>query len=101
MSKPLSAKSFPALAVGCALMMSAAFVSAPAVAGQNDAVSVFPVLAAHNYCPAGTQPVTYNGVVCCGVPNQSITYRQAMRTGAYPVHASDAKICPEGTKGCH
>lgn len=22
-----------------------------------------------NYCPAGLQPIRYNGVVCCGVPN--------------------------------
>ncbi|WP_152002195.1 MULTISPECIES: hypothetical protein [Roseobacteraceae] len=22
-----------------------------------------------NFCPAGTQPIRYNGVVCCGVPN--------------------------------
>ncbi|WP_123791250.1 hypothetical protein [Pacificibacter maritimus] len=22
-----------------------------------------------NFCPAGTQPIRYMGVVCCGVPN--------------------------------
>ena len=22
-----------------------------------------------NFCPAGTQPIRYNGVICCGVPN--------------------------------
>lgn len=24
-----------------------------------------------NYCPAGTQPLRYNGVICCGTPNAS------------------------------
>ena len=30
-----------------------------------------------NYCPAGLQPVTMGGVICCGVPNAG-SYQQAM-----------------------
>lgn len=101
MLKPLCAKSFPALVMGCAVAVGAALVSTVAVAGQNDPVNVFPVRTAHNYCPAGTQPVTYNGVVCCGVPNQSIPYRQAMHEGAPRARPRAAEICPEGVKGCH
>ncbi len=33
----------------------------------------------HNFCPAGLQPITLNGVVCCGTPNQGQSYQQALR----------------------
>ena len=32
---------------------------------------------AANYCPAGLQPVTISGVICCGKPNAG-SYQQAM-----------------------
>ena len=32
--------------------------------------------ATEHYCPAGTQPIRYNGVVCCGIPNAT-GYRDA------------------------
>ena len=61
-----------------------------------------------NYCPNGLQPITLNGVICCGTPNQSMSYRQMM---AHPVKkavrkkarwASPAPVyCPEGAKGCY
>jgi len=63
-----------------------------------------------NYCPAGLQPVTISGVICCGTPNQHHTYSQVM---ANPTHKKkrhkphrihrpySAKAhCPAGTKGC-
>jgi hypothetical protein len=61
-----------------------------------------------NFCPAGLQPVSVGGVICCGSPNQHISYRQAL---AHPVkkhrHArkhrpvySAKAHCPAGTKGC-
>ncbi|MCG7494418.1 hypothetical protein [Thalassobius sp. Cn5-15] len=65
-----------------------------------------------NHCPAGQQPVSMDGVICCGVPNQSVSYQAMMRHGATrsysrakPMvksasYASDT-ICPEGQKGCY
>lgn len=62
-----------------------------------------------NYCPAGLQPITISGVICCGTPNQHMSYQQAM---AHPVakkkhrhvvkrHVRSARpTCQPGTKGC-
>lgn len=56
-----------------------------------------------NYCPAGLQPVTIAGTICCGTPNQSQSYQSMM---AHPVkkkrHVVRAKAvdCPIGAKGC-
>lgn len=58
-----------------------------------------------NYCPAGLQPVTISGVICCGTPNQHISYAQAK---AHPIkrhkiakqtHSATAH-CKAGHKGC-
>ena len=40
-----------------------------------------------NFCPAGLQPVTINGTICCGTPNQHITYQQAMSHPVVRRHA--------------
>ncbi|MEO0937324.1 MAG: hypothetical protein AAFY38_04145 [Pseudomonadota bacterium] len=60
-----------------------------------------------NFCPAGLQPVTMDGVICCGKPNQSMTYQHVM---AHPVARkkvhkprkvySARAQCAPGTKGC-
>ncbi|WP_237267572.1 hypothetical protein [Sulfitobacter alexandrii] len=60
-----------------------------------------------NYCPAGLQPITISGVICCGTPNQSVTYQQVM---AHPVRRhkpvrhhyvrSARAHCQAGLKGC-
>lgn len=56
-----------------------------------------------NFCPAGLQPITITGVICCGQPNQQISYEQAKMTAA-PRHVRGYKAkqssCPVGTKGC-
>lgn len=63
-----------------------------------------------NYCPAGYQPVQINGVICCGQPNQSGSYSQALahpvkkkvrhvRKKHAPVYSARAH-CAAGTKGC-
>ncbi len=60
-----------------------------------------------NYCPAGLQPIQIDGVICCGSPNQHISYNQAL---AHPVakkkihkvvHHRPARklVCPVGEKG--
>ncbi len=71
-------------------------------------VKIFPYPSSENYCPAGLQPVTINGTICCGTPNVSTTYQQAM---SHPVakkkhykprryvHRARAN-CAIGTKGC-
>ena len=70
-----------------------------------------------NFCPAGLQPITISGVICCGTPNQTMTYAEVQ---AHPVvrrqHAvrtqhvvkvrhstprRSARVpCPVGVKGC-
>ncbi len=69
---------------------------------------IYPYHAA-NYCPAGLQPIQIAGVICCGQPNQHMTYNQAL---AHPVakkkrhkvkrvvHRSARPTCQAGTKGC-
>lgn len=92
--------------VTTAAIAGAGLLMAAMLPGQVAAdAKIYPYHGA-NYCPAGYQPVTVGGVICCGQPNQHITYAQAM---AHPVkkrkHATrrvySAKAhCPEGTKGC-
>lgn len=68
---------------------------------------IYPYHAA-NFCPAGLQPITISGVICCGQPNQHVSYSQMM---AHPVakkkhhkvrHVvrSARPTCEPGTKGC-
>jgi len=68
---------------------------------------IYPYHAKANYCPAGLQPVQVNGTICCGTPNQHISYQQAL---AHPVthkkvhkvvHHRPARklVCPVGEKG--
>ena len=35
---------------------------------------------AENFCPAGLQPITIDGVICCGTPNQSTSYQSMKQT---------------------
>ena len=68
---------------------------------------LYPYAAGANFCPAGLQPVTISGVICCGVPNQSMSYQQVM---AHPVQKqkkakrryvrSARAHCEAGLKGC-
>ncbi|MDG1471461.1 hypothetical protein [Pseudosulfitobacter sp. SM2401] len=87
------------LTAGFGLMMMGA---APAFAEAK----IYPYHG-ENFCPAGYQPITISGVVCCGQPNQSISYQQAKMTPAprkvikRHVHRARAQVnCTVGTKGC-
>ncbi len=56
-----------------------------------------------NYCPSGLQPISINGIICCGSPNQSVSY-QAMQSR--PLRRARRYVqsmpsCPVGTKGCN
>ncbi len=90
-------------------LMTATLVPAQVAADAK----IYPYPSSANYCPAGLQPITISGVICCGVPNQSMTYEQVK---AHPVQrhklarhvkkVSHTKVrsarahCPVGTKGC-
>lgn len=56
-----------------AALLGAVGFAAPALAwtdhqpASND-MAVWAYPSAHNYCPAGLQPVMVGGVICCGVP---------------------------------
>lgn len=81
-------------------------VAMPLVAGSE--ARIYPYATSENYCPAGLRPVTINGVICCGTPNQTISYQAAK---AHPVSRKNTRHvthetysaradCPIGTKGC-
>jgi len=73
-----------------------------AVSGTAGEPKYYPYPASANYCPAGLQPVSIGGIICCGTPNQSHTYAAAMSHPAPKRHkprVSHAE-CPVGVKGC-
>ncbi|WP_299146432.1 hypothetical protein [uncultured Tateyamaria sp.] len=74
--------------------------------GQTAGPKIYSYHSTHNYCPAGLQPVTMDGKICCGRPNQSISYQQALahavakKKRAKRVRHVRQTHCPVGTKGC-
>ena len=93
-----------------AIMTGASLMVATLMPGQVAAeAKLYPYQASANYCPAGLQPITISGVICCGVPNQNMTYQQVK---AHPVakrrHVVKQRhyvqvgksYCEPGTKGC-
>lgn len=97
---------FKGLALIAALGLMAA---APQAATAQ--TKIYPYKTSENYCPHGLQPVSINGVICCGKPNQHISYQSAM---SHPVakkkrHVTHRVVrkthrarshCQVGTKGC-
>ncbi|MGJ8625701.1 MAG: hypothetical protein ACSHXB_01970 [Sulfitobacter sp.] len=92
-----------------AILTGASLMMAVVLPGQVAAeVNIYPYQASSNYCPAGMQPISISGVICCGTPNQSVSYQQAK---AAPVkrhrvvkrrYVRSARAhCPVGTKGCN
>ncbi|MEP2534022.1 hypothetical protein [Shimia sp.] len=92
------------------LAAALALTAAPAVAqtwssnapqigpvNQPEGVLIHPYPASANYCPYGLQPVTMNGVVCCGTPTTSETYYN--RAGGK--RRVSTSSCPPGVKGCY
>ena len=66
----------------------------------QDAPKIYAFHSKHNYCPAGLQPVTMDGTICCGQPNQSISYQQALAHAAAKKRRVQRASCPVGTKEC-
>lgn len=54
-------------------------LSAGAALADGPRVYAYP---AENFCPAGLQPVTISGAICCGVPNQTVSYSSMKATPA-------------------
>jgi hypothetical protein len=52
---------------------------------------LYPYATSANYCPPGLQPVTINGAICCGVPNQHLTYQQVMQHPVQRKRVHDAR----------
>lgn len=84
------------------LIAAAAVLCLTAAEGSAKELNYYPYATTHNFCPAGLQPVTAGGVICCGKPNQSITYQQAKRHPATGRTARNvaADDCAVGAKGC-
>jgi hypothetical protein len=90
------------------MMIAAAFgvmLTAPQADAGNE-VTIYPYASSHNFCPAGLQPVSISGTICCGVPNTHVSYQSAKahpvqthRVTHNPVHRA-TNSCPVGTKGC-
>ena len=59
--------------LAAAILASLALPAAADAQGPN----VYAYATHQNFCPAGLQPVTIDGTICCGQPNQAITYQQA------------------------
>jgi len=77
----------------------------PAQVSAEPKIYAYPASA--NFCPAGLQPVTISGVICCGTPNTATSYQQMMSHPApkkhkvrhyHPRRASYS--CVPGEKGC-
>ena len=87
-----------AMTLGAGAALAEGQISQPSLAGPK----IYAYQSHANYCPAGLQPVTINGVICCGTPNAGVTYQQAMshpvvRKRSYRRRAD----CPIGVKGCN
>ncbi|WP_206050296.1 hypothetical protein [Oceaniglobus ichthyenteri] len=72
------------LKLGLGLLMLAGL---PATASAQDAaLYAYPT---ENFCPAGLQPITISGVICCGVPTRAQSYAQMMQ---HPVQRKVQKV---------
>ncbi|UOA31252.1 hypothetical protein DSM110093_01015 [Sulfitobacter sp. DSM 110093] len=90
----------PAIAAAVGLFLTAMVGQAAA----EPKIYAYPSSA--NYCPTGLQPITISGVICCGTPNQPMTYAEVkshpvVRRHRVATPRRSARVpCPEGTKGC-
>ncbi|WP_299687493.1 hypothetical protein [uncultured Tateyamaria sp.] len=84
----------------------ALLMATPVLADGHSGPKIYAYKSHANYCPAGMQPVTMDGTICCGVPNQAHTYQQVMAHGVAKkrhvkrIRAVRRDSCPVGTKGC-
>ncbi|SDI51189.1 hypothetical protein [Lutimaribacter saemankumensis] len=81
-----------------------AITLAAAVPASATEAKTYPYHAKENHCPSGLQPIVMAGVICCGTPNQPMTYSQMQ---AHPAgyrktveRSGRRMVCPAGEKGC-
>ncbi|GAB4306616.1 MAG: hypothetical protein Kow0058_18940 [Roseovarius sp.] len=77
---------------------AAALAALPAMA---EGVRYYSVPTSVNYCPAGLQPISIDGVICCGQPTTSVTWFEMKRHPVQRPRFVRADPCPEGVKGCN
>ena len=86
-------------------LTAAAVAMAAATPGLSQEAKLYPYHSKENYCPGGLQPIVMGGVICCGQPNQSMTYAQMQRHPVAKRHVAKKTshrrmVCPTGEKGC-
>lgn len=90
-------------------VMAGLMTALPQAAAAGSDMKIYPYASSANYCPAGLQPVTISGVICCGTPNTQMSYQSVMahpvarkkhHHKAHRVTHRAASHCPVGTKGC-
>jgi hypothetical protein len=81
------------------MALAATATAMPALA---EGVAIFPYASKQNHCPEGLQPVSIDGVICCGTPNQTTSYQQmkAVHRAAPRATVRSRIACPVGAKGC-
>jgi hypothetical protein len=92
-----------------ALIVGASMMGAVLLPAQASAeAKVYPYASKANYCPAGLQPVTISGVICCGTPNQHMSYQQVKAQPVQKRHKAHYHTprratysCLPGEKGCN
>jgi len=82
-----------AATVGVAVQGGAAFAGGP---------GIHPYEGTANYCPAGLQPVSVDGVIGCGTPDRAQSYQQARQHPVTRARSARARYgeCTPGVKGC-
>ena len=88
---------------GCVVGLLLTAGAALADAHSNGGAKIYPVHTKHNYCPAGLQPVSMDGTICCGTPNQHMSYSKVMaqHSGYKAKRRHSARAhCAAGVKGC-
>lgn len=89
-----------------AMALAVSLAGPAAFAGE---VQLYPYSSKENFCPSGLQPISLNGVICCGRPTADQSYQSVM---AHPVRqrvqtvrrskpARQTNTCQEGEKGCY
>jgi hypothetical protein len=82
-------------------LTAAALAALTAVPAMADGPRLYPVPTNANYCPAGLQPITINGAICCGQPNTNVTWYEMKRHPVYRAATYTRSYdCPVGSKGC-
>lgn len=89
-----------------AMAIAVSIAGPAAFAGE---VQIYPYGSKENFCPSGLQPISLNGVICCGKPTTQQSYQSVM---VHPVSQRVQKVrrtqparqtstCQEGEKGCY